>query len=226
MSNPAIASTSPRRPEMSVMLTAKDVAASISFYRDKLGFELESTWPNEQAPLWASVKLNGQSIMLGCEATEASDCGGAEGKFYLENTAAFHKAAGGGIMIYIEVEDVDAYHAELLERGAEPVAAPRNEFYGLRDFPAYDPDGYRLYFFQPIKMESCQSCGMPLADAHPGQMYCAYCTDESGKLKPYEAVFEGTVVGYFMGMQKLEREAAEVAARELLAKMPAWAGHC
>ena len=37
-------------------------------------------------------------------------------------------------------------------------------------------------------------------------------------------VFEGTVAGYFMAMQKLERAEAEVAAKEHLAKMPAWVG--
>ena len=73
-------------------------------------------------------------------------------------------------------------------------------------------------------MESCQSCGMPLSDAEPGQMYCQYCTDEQGQLRTYETVLEGTIQGYFMGMQKMSREEAELAAREHLAKMPAWQG--
>jgi len=47
--------------------------------------------------------------------------------------------------------------------------------------------------------------------------------DAKGQLKPYEQVFEGTVTGYFMGMQKMARKEAEKAAREHLAKMPAWA---
>jgi hypothetical protein len=55
-------------------------------------------------------------------------------------------------------------------------------------------------------------------------MYCQYCSDEKGKLRPYEQVFEGTVTGYFMGMQKMPGPAAEKAAKEHLAKMPAWQG--
>ena len=219
------ASSDPSSAKMSIMLTAKDVLTSVAFYRDKLGFQLDECWPNEQEPMWASLSLNGQSIMVGCEATPESDCGGPEGAFYMENTAAFQKAPGGGMMIYIQVEDVDAYHADVTARGAEPVAAPRDEFYGLRDFPMYDADGYRLYFFQPIKMQSCQSCGMPLTDAKPGEMYCGYCTTEDGKLKPYEEVLEGTIQGYFMGMQKMERGPAEAAAKEHLATMPAWKCH-
>ena len=46
---------------------------------------------------------------------------------------------------------------------------------------------------------------------------------DAGKLKPYTAVLEGTIQGDFMGMQTMERAAAEVAANEHLAKMPAWA---
>ena len=48
--------------------------------------------------------------------------------------------------------------------------------------------------------------------------------DSEGNLKPYVEVFEGTVAGYFMGMQGMEREAAEAAATEHLSKMQAW--HC
>ena len=87
-----------------------------------------------------------------------------------------------------------------------------------------DPDGYRLLFYTPIQMSSCQSCGMPLKDAKPGSMYCQYCTDDKGNLKPYEKVFEGTTTGYFMAMQKLPRKDAEAAAKKHLATMPAWKG--
>ncbi|MFT7486989.1 MAG: hypothetical protein ACI9F9_002847, partial [Candidatus Paceibacteria bacterium] len=77
-------------------------------------------------------------------------------------------------------------------------------------------------FYSPIQMTSCQSCGVPLADAIEGQMYCEHCTDDRGQLHPFEAILEGTITGYFMGMQKMERAAAEVAAKEHLLKMPAW----
>jgi hypothetical protein len=76
----------------------------------------------------------------------------------------------------------------------------------------------------PVSLELCQSCGLPLGDARPGQIYCRHCTDERGQLRPFDDVLEGTTVGYFMGMRQMERPAAEQAAREHLAKMPAWSG--
>ncbi|MDF1799376.1 MAG: VOC family protein [Planctomycetota bacterium] len=211
--------------KMSVMLTCRDVGASLAFYRDKLGFQVDSTWPSADAPQWASVSTGGQSVMLGGVVSAEQAGTDAHHRFYAESSAAFAKAPGGGLITYLQVADVDGYFAELKQRGVELPAEPRDEFYGLRNFPVRDLDGYRLYFFQPIQMESCQSCGMPLADAKPGQTYCPHCSDEAGNLKPYEAVFEGTVQGYFMGMQGMPREAAEAAATEHLSKMPAWNCH-
>ena len=70
--------------------------------------------------------------------------------------------------------------------------------------------------------DRCQSCGKPLANVEPGMMYCEYCTDEKGQLRPYEQVLEGTTTGYFMAMQKMPRKDAEKAAKTHLATMPAW----
>jgi hypothetical protein len=44
-------------------------------------------------------------------------------------------------------------------------------------------------------------------------------------LRPYESVYEGTVTGFFMNMQKMPRKDAENAAKAHLAKQPAWAAH-
>jgi predicted enzyme related to lactoylglutathione lyase len=130
---------------------------------------------------------------------------------------------GIGIQSYFEVEDVDAYHAEVTARGGRPRTKPVSQFYGIRDFLVEDPSGYRLVFYHPLKLAECQSCGMPLVDARPGQMYCGYCTDESGALRPFEQILEGTITGYFMGMKGMPRDEAGKAAREHLSRMPAWA---
>ncbi len=218
-------------PHLSVMLTCRDTAESARFYRDVLGFEMAEAWPSAERPMWANMVLDGQSIMVGQamdpENLEA-DCGHAtpeELEIWKRAATQFREhPAGVGIQIYVQVGDVDAYHATIRDRGAEPLSAPKTQFYGIREFHLEDPDGYRLVFHTPVAMESCQSCGMPLTDAKPGQMHCAHCVDETGALRPYEQIFEGTVTGYFMGVQKMERAQAEAAATEHLAKMPAWAG--
>jgi uncharacterized glyoxalase superfamily protein PhnB len=215
---------------LTLMFTSRDMRKSLAFYRDTLGFELEGAWPDETNPMWANVMLDGQSIMLGATMSpEAADsmCGGDAGAAAYMKTLAeeFKKHKPGvGVLTYVMVSDVDAYHAKLVKKGVRGLAQPKSQFYGIRDFGLEDPDGYRLMIYTNIKLDNCQSCGMPLTDAQPGQMYCEYCLDEKGTLKPYEQVFEGCVQGYFMGMQKMKRNEAETAAKAHLKQMPAWAG--
>jgi uncharacterized glyoxalase superfamily protein PhnB len=203
---------------------------SLAFFRDKLGFELEACWPDEKKPMWANLMMGSQSVMLGqaMPADAAGQfCGGdaAAEKRFREMAADLQKNKSGvGIAVYVQVPDVDAYHATLQKKDVQIQTPPKSQFYGIREMSLADPDGFQFLFYTPIQMSSCQSCGMPLTDAKPGTMYCGYCTDASGKLKPYETVLEGTTSGYFMAMQKMARPDAEKAAKAHLAKMPAWAG--
>src|SRR5688572_26188276 len=50
---------------LSVILTCRDMAKSLAFFRDELGFELEACWPDETKPMWANMMLGTQSVMLG-----------------------------------------------------------------------------------------------------------------------------------------------------------------
>ena len=215
---------------LSVMLTAKDAKKSIAFYRDVLGFQLEHAWPDESKPLWASLLLGRQSIMIGADMPPAAIDGMCSSD---PAKAATMKARheelqknrpGAGVFVYVQVDDVDAHHARAKSKGAKGMTAPQSQFYGIREYEVEDPDGYRLMIYTPITMASCQSCGMPMKDAAKGAMYCGYCTDEKGKLKAYDVVLQGTVEGYFVGMKGMKRPEAEKAAREHLSKMPAWQG--
>ncbi len=209
-------------------LTVASMKKSLEFYVKRLGFTIKESWPNETDAKWASLVLAKQNIMLG-EAMEPEAC--AEMHVMDEKARAFWteqakrfagEAKGVGVNCYLHVPDIDGYAIELRERGIEPKLPPTSQFYGIRDLVVTDPDGYLLTFYTPITMESCQSCGMPLADAKPGEMFCPYCVDESGQLRPFEQIFEGTVTGYFMAHLKMDRAGAEQAARQHLAKMPAW----
>jgi uncharacterized glyoxalase superfamily protein PhnB len=217
---------------ISVILTVRDAKATLAFYREKLGFQLENCWPDEKNPMWANLMLDGQSVMIGQwfpEEEVKKWCGDgdpAEVEHKLRESREFKAGKPGlGITTYIMVPDIDAWHATVTKKGVQVFGKPKTQFYGIREVLMKDPDGYNFTFYSPVKLDNCQSCGMPLKDAKPGAMYCGYCVDEKGKLKPYEAILEGCISGYFIPMQKMSRPQAEKAARELLAKQPAWAAH-
>jgi len=219
------------RAGLSVLLTVKDMPASVRFYRDQLGFHMEESWPNEHEPTWCNMVLDGQSVML-CTAPASADGGEPCHEASAEDQARFRMRAddlqrhkrGVGVALYLRVADVDEYRDELRDHGVSPAGEPRTQIYGIRELTVDDPDGFELVFFTPVTLPACQSCGTPLTEAKPGQTYCEYCTNEKGQLRPYEQIFEGTVTGFFMAMHKLPRKEAEKAAREHLRKMPAWSG--
>lgn len=217
---------------ISVIITVRDPKATLAFYREKLGFELEAAWPDEQNPMWANLILDGQSVMIGSQMSHedvkkwsASDSPD-ELQRKLGQVDAFEQHKHGvGIGTYIMVPDIDAWHAAVSKQGVKFFGTPKSQFYGIREVQLEDPDGYTFTFYSPIKLANCQSCSMPMKDARPGAMYCDYCLDEQGKLKSYETVLEGCISGYFIPMQKMSRPDAEKAAREMLARQPAWSMH-
>ena len=226
------AKNSPKQFPIAIGFTSSDMQRSLAFYRDRLGFKLQECWPDEKNPMWANLVLDGQSVMFGSAMTAENvdkmcSQDPAEGQFWKTKAELYAKtpARGVGVNVYLEVPDIDAYAATIQERGVRLDLPPKSQFYGLRNIVVTDPDGYLLTFYTPITLGSCQSCAMPLADAAPGQMYCSYCTDEAGKLRPYEHVLAGTTHGYFVAHLKMPQDQAEKAAKEHLAKQPAWAGH-
>lgn len=53
-------------------------------------------------------------------------------------------------MAYMEVDDVDALHADLAARGARFVKALRTESWGMREFGIETLDGHRMMFGQDV----------------------------------------------------------------------------
>lgn len=76
---------------------------------------------------------------------------------------------------------------------------------------------------------NCQSCGMPMTSpenyggGNTDNNYCVHCCLPDGSLKNYRDVLEGTA-GLMVKMRGMDRAAAESAARDFLATMPAWSG--
>ena len=76
-------------------------------------------------------------------------------------------------------------------------------------------------------MIQCESCGMPMKKASEfgglnlKNKYCTYCTDEKGKLKPFEQKRE-EMINFHMQENKVTRKEAEKLIDKLMKRMSAW----
>jgi predicted enzyme related to lactoylglutathione lyase len=53
--------------------------------------------------------------------------------------------------VYFWVDDVDAFHEEVVARGADVIQTPTDQGYGLRDIRVRDPSGYILAFGKALE---------------------------------------------------------------------------
>lgn len=58
---------------------------------------------------------------------------------------------GAGQYIHINVENVDEFYRETIEKGLIPLSEPKDFPWGHREFVLNDPDGYKLVFFTKTK---------------------------------------------------------------------------
>jgi uncharacterized glyoxalase superfamily protein PhnB len=54
------------------------------------------------------------------------------------------------VEIYLKLDDVDRYHAEVRERGVKVVEPLTTQWWGDRTFAVKDPYGYQLWFYQSV----------------------------------------------------------------------------
>jgi catechol 2,3-dioxygenase-like lactoylglutathione lyase family enzyme len=115
----------------STVLLVEDVARQLDYYRDKLGFEA-SAWE-------VNPRHYGYAQRENCHLHFACFSGATPRPNHRE-------APPDMFDLYVEVDDVDALHAELVERGADLLHGPVEQAYGLREIRVRDPHGYILAF--------------------------------------------------------------------------------
>lgn len=131
MTRPEIAGIAP-------FFIVRSVPAALSFYRDRLGFEITFQGPAPDDVFFGIVQRGAAMIML-------KDVG-------IEPLPNHQRDVGKGWArwdAYLHVPDPDALAAEFLARGAELSRAVQDDDDGLRGFELRDADGYVLFFGRP-----------------------------------------------------------------------------
>ncbi|MPZ13049.1 MAG: VOC family protein [Chloroflexi bacterium] len=100
-----------------------DYERSKAFYVDGLGFTVEGEHRfAPHLPVFATLSRDGMSLYL---TQHAGDC-------------------QVGALVFLFVDDVDAFYEEITERGIKAQSPPEDFEGRLRDFRVIDPDGNKL----------------------------------------------------------------------------------
>src|SRR5260221_14024324 len=108
-----------------LFLEVNNLEDSLSFYHDRLGFEIESQSAGSEPPM-ASVRGGSLRITL------------------VQQIETMLKR-GRGVHFVLGVGDVDQFHERLKAREVQ-VSEPADQGWGGRFVSLQDPDGYRLFF--------------------------------------------------------------------------------
>ncbi len=135
------------RPKLVPELDVTDLAASLAFYVEVLGFSVRYERSHER---FAFLERQGAEIMLEAAA-------GPGRRF---RTGLLERPFGRGVNLQIETTDVDALFAGLRPPGV--IVIPMEERWyragevevGNRQFVVADPDGYLLRFFEDLGARS------------------------------------------------------------------------
>jgi catechol 2,3-dioxygenase-like lactoylglutathione lyase family enzyme len=119
---------------ISPFFIVSDTRSTLSFYRDRLGFEIVFQEPSDE-PFFAIVRRGGAMIML-------KDVGVDPLPNYKREPAARWDA-------YLNVPDPDALAAEFASRNVQFSEPLKDTHDGLRGFELKDADGYVLFFGRP-----------------------------------------------------------------------------
>ena len=115
------------RPMMAgsaTVFVVSDIAASLAYYRDVLGFQVTFEY--------------GQPLSYACLCRD-------EIALHLLASSRTKRLPGHGA-ICVFVRDVDQIYAEVSGRGAKLLNQPEDRDYGMRDFDVVDADGNQLTF--------------------------------------------------------------------------------
>jgi catechol 2,3-dioxygenase-like lactoylglutathione lyase family enzyme len=121
------------------ILAVADVEASVAFYRDRLGFELEASYDE---PPYATLTLAGARLSLAEQGHEAEDRPGVL-------MSAPEDRSRLQVVVVLEVSDCRGAYEELGAAGVELLAEPYSPPWGGARCFAIDPDGYLVELEQP-----------------------------------------------------------------------------
>ena len=114
-------------------LVVSDVARSVAFYCNVLGFRIAPETSKSSVPSLAEVVYGPARIQFYTQEGLTVDSSGP-------------LSPRGSALVFFEVEDVQAMHAAIAARGGNPSRPERVNWIKIALFEVRDPDGHALWF--------------------------------------------------------------------------------
>jgi catechol 2,3-dioxygenase-like lactoylglutathione lyase family enzyme len=124
------------------MLEVDDITATIRFWTDILGFTVTDQINSDAngPPVWCNLSREDVSIMFIWQPEHSHDDG-----------STHRSQANLGGSLYFNTDDVDQVFAELgAKDGVGPIDGPADQPHGMREVHVVDPNGFDIYFGQPL----------------------------------------------------------------------------
>ena len=114
---------------LSASLTAKDIQASLIWYRDVVGFTVDRNFEREGKLFAVSLKAGDVRILLTQD----------------DGSRGLDRVKGEGFSLMITTDqNVDELANQIKELGGKLESEPETSRFGMRAFRLRDPDGFRL----------------------------------------------------------------------------------
>jgi catechol 2,3-dioxygenase-like lactoylglutathione lyase family enzyme len=121
-----------RLRESSVSLTVNDLARSLRFYTDALGFTVKERWERDGV-------LRGVQLVAGASELGLTQDDWAKGR---------DRVKGVGMRVWAgTTQDLDALARRIRDKGGE-AEGPKAESWGTQTVSVADPDGFRITFYR------------------------------------------------------------------------------
>ena len=113
-------------------LYTDDVASSVKFWMERMGFEKTVEVPEEGGLAFAALQKGNIELMYGSYASLERELG---------VSGPYQRGTG---FLFIEVDDLDAVLAAM--KGVPLVSPVHTTFYGAKEFTVKDPAGHLITF--------------------------------------------------------------------------------
>lgn len=119
------------------LIHVSNLAQSIEYYTQILGFKLGKLYPNEKNPTYAPIFIGDNKLML-VKAREMNK------KFYPDGLG------GSGVQFFVKVENIDKIWNKIKDK-VTIVDEIKDKPWGDREFTIKDTDGYLISFYTPLQ---------------------------------------------------------------------------